>query len=43
MTEGCKYNPEYSSTAKVSEHTLSCFSMPTISSFRNKENKHDVC
>ena len=41
-TDGCKDNPENSSTSKVSEHILSGFSMSTISSFRSIENKHDV-
>ena len=40
--DGCKKNPENSSTTKVSEHILSSFSMFTISSFRSIENKHDV-
>ena len=39
---GCKNNPENSSIAKVSEHISSGFSMPTISSFRSIENKHDI-
>ena len=39
----CKYNPENSSTTKVSGHILSDFSMSTISSFRSIENKYDVC
>ena len=38
----CKNNPENSSTAKVKEHIPSPFSMSTMSSFRSKENKHDV-
>ena len=38
----CKNNPENSSTTKVSEHIPSGFSMSTISSFRNIENKHDA-
>ena len=38
----CKDNPENSSTAKVSEHIPSGFSMSTISSLRSIENKHDV-
>ena len=42
-TDGCKNNPENSSTTKVSEHIPSGFSMSTISSFRSIENKHDVC
>ena len=40
--DGCKNNPENSSTTKGSEHVLSCFSMSTISLFRSIENKHDV-
>ena len=40
--DGCKNNPENSSTTKVSEHIRSGFSMSTISSFRSIENKHDV-
>ena len=40
--DGCKNNIENSSAAKVSEHIPSGFSMPTISSFRSIENKHDV-
>ena len=39
---GCKNNSENSSATKVSEHIPSAFSMPTISSFRSIENKHDV-
>ena len=39
-TDGCKNNPENSSTAKISKHFLSVFSMSTISSFRSMENKH---
>ena len=34
--DGCRNNPENSSTTKVSEHIPSVFSMPIISSFRNK-------
>ena len=41
-TEGCKSNPENSSTAKVSNHITSGFSMSALSSFRRIENKHDV-
>ena len=37
-TDGCKNNPENSSTTKVSKH----FTMSTISSFINIENKHVV-
>ena len=40
--DGYKNNPENLSTAKVKEHTPSGFSMSTISSFRNIENKHDA-
>ena len=40
--DGCKNNPENSSTTKVSEHIPSSFSMSTISSFRSIENKHDT-
>ena len=40
--DGCKNNPENSSTAKVSQHIPSSFSIFTISSFRSIENKHDV-
>ena len=40
--DGCKNNPENLSTVKVSEYTPSGFSLSTISSFRGKENKHDV-
>ena len=32
--DGCKYNPENSSTTKVDEHISSGFSMSTISSFK---------
>ena len=38
----CKNNPENSSTTKVSKHIPSGFSMPTISSFRSIESKHDL-
>ena len=41
-TDGCKNNPENSSTTKVSDHTPLRFSMSTISLFRSMENKHDV-
>ena len=40
--DGCKNNPENSSTAEISEHIPSGFSMSKISSFRSMENKHDV-
>ena len=39
---GCKNNPENVSTTKVSEHIPSGFPIYTISSFRSKENKHEV-
>ena len=42
MIDGCKNNPENSSTTKVREHIASGFSMSTISLFRSIENKHDV-
>ena len=41
-TDGCKNNPENSSTTKISKHILSGFSMSTISSFRSIEKKHNV-
>ena len=41
-TDGCKNNPENSSATKVSKDIASGFSMSTISSFRNIENKHDI-
>ena len=40
--DGCKNNPENSSTTEVSKHIPSGFSIPTISSFRSIENKHDI-
>ena len=40
--DGCKNNPENSSTTKVREHIPSSFSMSTISSFKSIENKHDM-
>ena len=40
--DGCKNNPENSSTTKVSEHIPLSFLMSTISSFKNIENIHDV-
>ena len=40
--DGCKNNPDFSSTTKVSEHILPGFSISAISSFRSRENKHDV-
>ena len=41
-TDGCKNNPENSSTRKVGERISLDFSMPTILSFKSIENKHDV-
>ena len=40
--DGLKNNPERSSTTKVSEDIFSVFSVSTISSFKDIENKHDV-
>ena len=40
--DGCKNNPENSSTTNVSEQIPPGFLMSTISLFRNIENKHDV-
>ena len=40
--DGCKANPENSSTAKASKHIPSGFSMSSVSSFRSKEKNHDV-
>ena len=40
--DGCRNNPENSSTAKVRKHIPSGFSMSTISSFISIENKHDL-
>ena len=41
-TDGCKNNPENSSTTKAGQHIPPGFSMFTISSFKSIENKHDV-
>ena len=41
--DGCKNNPKNSSTTKVIKPIPSGFSMSTIASFKNIENKHDVC
>ena len=41
-TDGYRNNPENSYTSKVGEHIPSDFSMSTISSFQNIENKHRV-
>ena len=40
--DGCRKNPENSSTTKLIEHIPSDFSMSAISWFRSIENKHDV-
>ena len=40
--DGYKNNLEKSSATKVSEHIHSGFLMSTISSVKDKENKHDV-
>ena len=40
--DGCKNNPENSSTTKVGEHIPWSFSMSTIWSYKNIENKHDI-
>ena len=41
-TDVCENNPEKSSATKVSEHTLSDFSISTISLFKDIEDKHDL-
>ena len=38
----CEIDPENLTTTKAGEHILSGFSMSTISSFKNIENKPDV-
>ena len=40
--DGCKNNPENSSTTKASKHIPSGFSISTISSFRSIENRHGM-
>ena len=40
--DGCKNNPENSSTTKVGEHIASHFLISEISLFKSIENKHDV-
>ena len=40
--DGCKNNPENSSTTKVGEHIPSGLSMSSILSFKTIEYKHDV-
>ena len=39
--DGCKNNPEDSSTAKLRKHIPSGFSLSTISLYRSIENEHD--
>ena len=41
-TDGCRSNPVNLSEAIVSEHISWDFSVSTITSFKNIENKHDV-
>ena len=41
-TDECKNNPEGSFTIKVGENIPSGFSLSTILSFKNIENKHDA-
>ena len=41
--DGCRSNPENSSTTKLRRHIPSDFSVSKISSFRSIESKHDVC
>ena len=41
-TDGCKNDPENSSTTKVSKHFPSGFLISVTSSFRSIENKHYV-
>ena len=40
--DGCKNDPENSSTTKLSEYFTTVFSMCTMSSFRSIENKHAI-
>ena len=40
--DGCANNPENSSTAKIGGHIPCGYSMPTICSFDNIENKHTL-
>ena len=41
-TDGCKSNPQNSSTTKVGQHIPSGLSMSIILPFKYIENKHDV-
>ena len=40
--DGCKNNPEKSTSRKVGEHIPSSSSISTISSFQDIKNKHDA-
>ena len=40
--DGCKNNPENSSTTKVGEHIATHFLISEVSLFKSIENKHDV-
>ena len=40
--DGCKNNPENSSTTKVGEYIASGFSMSLVSSFKSIGDNHDV-
>ena len=40
--DGCKNDPENSSTTKVSKYIPSAFSMSTISSLKGIKKRHDV-
>ena len=42
MIDGCKNNPKNASPTKVSKYIPSDFSISTISSFSDIENKHDA-
>ena len=42
IMDECKNNSEKIFTTKASEHIISGFSTSTISSFKERENKHDV-
>ena len=42
MIDGCRNNPENSFTIQLEKHILAGFSMSTISSFKNIEDKHNV-
>ena len=42
MIDGCKNNPKNVSPTKVSKYIPSDFSISTISSFSDIENKHDA-